>query len=104
MVGKLEIVLDKEKSDRVAEVARVELSGAHDVVHRAVLMIQRLSCGLSIPLTTSDHKVARIAFKLGDFVSCCENNTRSNERGSGLEDEDLLLLLLLLLAVALSLF
>merc|ERR1711962_412125 len=28
MVGKLEIVLDKEKSDRVAEVARVELSVA----------------------------------------------------------------------------
>ena len=37
MVGKLEIVLDKEKSDRVAKVARVELSVAHDVVHRAVL-------------------------------------------------------------------
>ena len=95
-------------------------------------MIQRLSCGLSIPLTTSNHKVARItsgdgchdlyqewadfndvkmeiplyvkdwadvnedvqmenSLKLGDFVSCCENNTRSNERGSGLShdnDED----------------
>ena len=37
MVGKLKIVLDKEKSDRVAEVARVELSVAYNVVHRAVL-------------------------------------------------------------------
>ena len=37
MVGKLKVVLNKEKSDRVAEVARVELSVAHDVVHRAVL-------------------------------------------------------------------
>ena len=37
MVGKLKIVLNKEKSDRVAEVARVELSVAHDVAHRAVL-------------------------------------------------------------------
>ena len=37
MVGKLKIVLNKEKSDRVAEVARVELSVAYNVVHRAVL-------------------------------------------------------------------
>ena len=37
MVGKLKVVLNKEKSDRVAEVPRVELSVAHDVVHRAVL-------------------------------------------------------------------
>ena len=37
MVGKLKVVLNKEKSDRVAEVPRVELSVAHDVVHCAVL-------------------------------------------------------------------
>ena len=36
MVGKLKVVLDKEKSERVAEVAKVELGGAQDVVHRAV--------------------------------------------------------------------
>ena len=37
MVGELKIILNKEKSDRVAKVVRVELSVAHDVVHRAVL-------------------------------------------------------------------
>ena len=37
MVGEFKVVLNKEKSDRVAEVPRVELSVAHDVVHRAVL-------------------------------------------------------------------
>ena len=37
MVSKLKIVLNKKKSDRVAEVSRVELSVAHDVAHRAVL-------------------------------------------------------------------